>query len=126
VSDGVIDNAVLRQSIAFLSTTKGRKRRRHQHLCLERAYNSTSAKQAMTKRGYVPHMPCKIKRVQKIESRKQGQCATRNVLMQKTSEGVWIEQTHGTTGSENYSQGMNRKQRATLFWFSYHAVSSST
>ncbi len=60
------------------------------------------------------------------EARKKRQCAKRNVLLQKTSDGSQREQTHGTTGSGNYSQGMKRRQRTTLVWFSYHAVSSFT
>ncbi len=65
----VIDNAVAKGPVAFLSTTKGRRRRRqHQHLCLDRAYNSKTAKQAMIKRGYVPHIPYKRKRGQKKEA----------------------------------------------------------
>jgi len=59
----VIDNAVAKGPVAFLSTTKvRRKRRQHQNLCLDRAYSSKSAKQVITKRGYVPHKPYKRNR----------------------------------------------------------------
>jgi putative transposase len=53
---GMIDNAVAKRPVAFLSTAKDRRGRRryHQHLCLDRACNSKSAKQAVTKRRYVP------------------------------------------------------------------------
>jgi transposase len=77
----VIDNAVAKQPVAFLSTAKGRgsRRKQHQHLCLDRAYSSNSVKQAIIKRGYVPHILCKRKKGQKKRP-----YAKRNVLLQKT------------------------------------------
>ena len=42
------------------------------------------------------------------------------------TDGLWKEQTHGTTGSGNCSQDMKRRLRTILAWCSYHAVSSST
>ena len=63
----VIDNAVIKRPvIALLSTTKERKRRKqHQHLCLDRAYNSKSIIQQISKRVYVLHIQYKRKRGQK-------------------------------------------------------------
>jgi IS5 family transposase len=59
----VIDNAVIqRPVIASLSTTKERKSKKNQHLCLDRAYNSKSIIMQISKRGYVPHIPHKRKR----------------------------------------------------------------
>jgi putative transposase len=75
----VIDNAVIKRPvIALLSTTKERKRRKqHQHLCLDRAYNSKSIIQQISKRGYVLHIPYKRKRRHKErEMTSQKSCQT--------------------------------------------------
>jgi transposase len=62
----VIDNAVIKRptttttASTFLSTTK--QRMTHQHLCLDRAYNSKSIENEIINRGYVPHIPYKRKR----------------------------------------------------------------
>src|SRR3954453_16715861 len=62
----VIDNSVIKQP--FVSNTpKGRRHRKHHHLCLDRAYQSKSIKQKMINRGYVPHAPYKRKRGQNKE-----------------------------------------------------------
>jgi putative transposase len=50
-----------------LPTTKQRKRNTHQHLCLDRAYDSKSIKNEIINCGYVPHIPYKRKRGQKKE-----------------------------------------------------------
>ena len=41
---------------AFSSTKIKEKKRKQQHLCIDKAYNSKSVKQAIIKRGYVPHI----------------------------------------------------------------------
>ena len=46
-----MDNAVPKRHISFAKTKDGRKRK--QHLCLDRAYNSKSEEQAIAERGYV-------------------------------------------------------------------------
>jgi hypothetical protein len=58
----VIDNTVIKCPIALSSTTKGRRRKQCQYLCLDRPYSSKSVKQKIIKRGFVRHMPYKIKR----------------------------------------------------------------
>ena len=40
------------------------------------------------------------------------------------SDGLWREQTHGTTGSGSCSQDTKRRQGTILVWFSYNAASS--
>ena len=50
--------------------------RHHQHLCLDRAYNSKSIEKEIIKRGYVPHIPYK---------RKRGQVKEENAYQQKYS-----------------------------------------
>jgi IS5 family transposase len=65
----VIDNSVIKRT-TLSSRLKGRKtsRKQHQHLCLDKAYNSKSVKHEIIKRGYIPHIPYKRKRGQKTET----------------------------------------------------------
>ncbi len=56
----VVDNAVIKRHISSPKTKEGRKRK--QHLCLDKAYNSKLEEQAIAKRGYVLHLPYKRKR----------------------------------------------------------------
>ena len=62
----VMDNAIVKRSSPSAKCNPSRKRKL-QHLCLDKAYNSQTVKQAMIKRGYVPHIPYKRKKGQKIE-----------------------------------------------------------
>src|SRR3954453_14124070 len=57
----VIDNSVLKRP-SESSFTKKKKRRLYHHLCLDRAYSSTSIENEIIRRGYVPHTPYKKKR----------------------------------------------------------------
>ena len=52
----VMDNAIVKRSSPSAKCNPSRKRKL-QHLCLDKAYNSQTVKQAMIKRGYVPHIP---------------------------------------------------------------------
>ena len=50
----VIDNSVIKQP--FVSNKpKGRKHRKHNHICFDRAYQSKSIKQEIINCDYVPH-----------------------------------------------------------------------
>ena len=77
VTEMYVDNAVIKRHISSPKTKDGRKRRKKQHLCLDKAYNSKSVKQEIIKRGYVPHLPHKRKRgevkkeTEKISNRKK-------------------------------------------------------
>jgi hypothetical protein len=44
-----------------------KQRQKHNHLCLDRAYQSKPIEQEIIKRGYVPHIPYKRKRGQRKE-----------------------------------------------------------
>ena len=66
----VMDNMIIKRSSPSTKCNSSRKRKL-QHLCLDKAYNSKTAQQAVTKRGYVPHIPYKRNRGQKIEARCQ-------------------------------------------------------
>ena len=56
----VVDNAVIKRHISSPKTKEGRKRK--QHLCLDKAYNSKPEEQAIAKRGYVIHLPYRTKK----------------------------------------------------------------
>ena len=53
----MVDNAVVKRHILSPKTKDGRKRL--QHLCLDKAYNSEPEEQELLKRGYVLHIPQK-------------------------------------------------------------------
>ena len=58
----VVDNAVIKRPSSYKTKKIGRGRRRNQHLCLDKAYNSKQEEQELIKRGYVLHIPTKRKR----------------------------------------------------------------
>ena len=60
----MVDNRVVKRP-SNKNRTKGR--RRLQHLCLDKAYNSEQEEQELIKRGYVLHIPPKRKRDEKDE-----------------------------------------------------------
>ena len=60
----MVDNAVIKKPSY---KTKTGRRRKLQHLCLDKAYNSKPEEQELIKRGYVLHIPPKIKRDEKEE-----------------------------------------------------------
>jgi transposase len=65
----VVDNRVIKRPPPAYKTktTERRKRRKLQHLCLDKAYNSEPEEQELIKRGYVLHIPPKRKRDEKEE-----------------------------------------------------------
>ena len=81
----VIDNAVvvIKPLEALLSIIKTRGKH-HQHLCLDRAYNSKPIENEIIKLGYVPHIPYKRKRGQRKKSRH----TKRDILMLKIKNGL--------------------------------------
>lgn len=56
----VVDNTVIRRPLSK-STNGKRGKRRQQHLCLDKGYNSVQEEQKLIKRGYVLHIPIKKK-----------------------------------------------------------------
>ena len=65
----VMDNVIIKRSLSSSTTKRNLSRKRKlQHLCLDKAYNSKTVQQAIIKRGYVPHIPFKRNRGQKIEA----------------------------------------------------------
>ena len=72
----VMDNTIIKRSSSSTKLNLSRKRKL-QHLCLDKAYSSKTVKQEIISRGYVPHLPCKRKRggveteTQKMSNRKR-------------------------------------------------------
>jgi len=60
----VVDKAVIKRP---KSLSRSRRRRRLQHLCMDKGYNSTEEEQKLIKRGYILHIPVKKKRKGKEE-----------------------------------------------------------
>jgi hypothetical protein len=71
----VVDNVVIhkRPSPPYKTKTTVRERRRRklQHLCLDKAYNSKPEEQELINRGYVPHIPPKREKEMKQRKRKR-------------------------------------------------------
>ena len=61
----VINSAVIRRSSSSSISKLGIKRRKLQHLCLDKAYNSEPEEQELIKQGYLLHIPYKRKRGEK-------------------------------------------------------------
>ncbi len=57
----VVDNKVIKRP-SFKTKKTGRRGRKLQHLCLDKAYNSEQEEKELIKRGYVLHIPQKRKR----------------------------------------------------------------
>jgi hypothetical protein len=68
----VVDNVVIhkRPSPPYKTKKTGR-RRKIQHLCLDKAYNSKPEEQELINRGYVPHIPPKREKEMKQRKRKR-------------------------------------------------------
>jgi transposase len=58
----VVDNTVIKRPE---SLSRSRRRRRLQHLCLDKGYKSAEEKQKLIKRGYILHIPIKKKKKKK-------------------------------------------------------------
>jgi hypothetical protein len=110
----VMDNMIVKRSSPSPPSSTKRdisRKRKLQHLCLDRAYNSKATKQEIIKRGYLPRLPYKRKRGEV----KTGTQKRSNRKKYPLEYGLWREQTHdGTTGSENFTQDMKRRQRTFL------------
>ena len=61
----VMDDRIIKRLSPSTKCNSSRKRKL-QHICLDKAYNSKTVQQDIIKRGYVPHIPYKRNRGQKI------------------------------------------------------------
>jgi putative transposase len=71
----VADNTVIKRPKSISSSSKprpGRRRKRRQHLCLDKGYKSAQEEQELIKRGYVLHIPIKKKKKGKGEDSEDG------------------------------------------------------
>lgn len=66
----VVDSIVVKRSSSSSKPRSRRRRRKLQHLCLDKAYNSTQEEQELIKRGYVLHIPYKKKKGEKDDNQK--------------------------------------------------------
>lgn len=64
----VVDKTVIKRPKAL---SRSRRRRRLQHLCLDKGYKSAEEEQELIKRGYVLHIPIKKKKGKKDEVGKE-------------------------------------------------------
>jgi transposase len=85
----VIDNTVIKRKPTSSYFAK-KKRTKHHHLCLDRAYSSKSIEKEIIKRGYVPHIPYKRKRGQQQQNVKTSK---KNNLYAKNKRWV-VERTN--------------------------------
>ncbi|MEJ7641554.1 MAG: IS5 family transposase [Candidatus Nitrosocosmicus sp.] len=65
----VVGYSAIKRPVSLSKTKNGRDRK--QHLCLDKAYNSKTAKQEIISRGYVPHLPYKRKRGEEVKTETQ-------------------------------------------------------
>ena len=68
----MVDNTVIKRPPSYKTKNRKRRRRKLQHLCLDKAYNSEPEEQELIKRGYVLHIPPKRKR-DETEKKKRDQ-----------------------------------------------------
>ena len=110
VVTNVVDNIVIKQRRPSSYEPKSGRGKLGEHLCLDKAYNSEPEEQELLKRGYVLHMPHKGKKEGKqlMNKEKKWHHTIKNILPR---DGLWREQTHGTTGFENCSHDMKRRLR---------------
>jgi transposase len=87
----VVDNSVIkrrrrRRRLPSHKPKLGTRRRRLQHLCLDKAYNSKPEEQELIKRGYVLHIPYKKKKGEEVDEEK-----TKAILNRKKySHKRWV------------------------------------
>ncbi len=88
----VVDNIVIeRPSSSSRPKTGRRKRRKLQHLCLDKAYNSEPEEQELLKRGYVLHIPQKRRKGEKEEENVEVKATIQHALNRKKhSAKRWV------------------------------------
>jgi len=87
----VVDNVVIKRPSSYKTKKTGRgRRRKNQHLCLDKAYNSKQEEQELIKRGYVLHIPTKRKR-DKNEKEEEDKVTTQHCSNRKKhSAKRWV------------------------------------
>jgi putative transposase len=83
----VVDSTVIKRQLPSSRPKTGR-RRRLQHLCLDKAYNSEPEEQELLKRGYVLHIPYKRRKGEEaIDGQKTKEVASHH---KKHSPKRWV------------------------------------
>jgi transposase len=89
----VVDNGVVKRPSPSYKTKKTvrERRRKLQHLCLDKAYNSQPQEQELIKRGYVLHIPPKRKR-NETEEEEEAKFTTQHCSNQKkhSAKRWWV------------------------------------
>jgi putative transposase len=81
----VMDDVIVKRSLSSSTNPNLSRKRKLQHLCLDKAYNSSTVKQEIINRGYVQHLPYKRKRgegkteTQKMSNRKKHPAILSNI-----------------------------------------------
>lgn len=87
----VVDNTVIKRpkskSISSSYKPRSGRRRRRQHLCLDKGYKSSQEEQELIKRGYELHIPIKKKRTGKGEGEEEGKVMS---FRKKYSPKRWV------------------------------------
>ena len=85
----VVDNSVIKQRPSSYKP-KSEKRRKLQHLCLDKAYNSKQVEQELIKRRYVVHITYKRKKSEKYEDEEIKTKTKPNLNRKKYSAKRWV------------------------------------
>ncbi len=87
----VVDNAVIKRPSPSYKTKTGTGKRKLQHLCLDKEYNSESEEQELIKRGYVIHIPPKRKRGEKDKEEQEAKVTVQHCSNRKKySAKRWV------------------------------------
>ena len=90
------DNVVIKQRLLRQQSSHKPKlrRRRLQHLCLDKAYNSEPEEQKLIKRGYVLHIPYKKKKVDEVDEERTTAISNRKKHSPKRWVVEWTNSWH--------------------------------
>ena len=114
----VVDNSVIQRQRQMPShKPKPGTRKRLQHLCLDKAYNSEPDEQKLIKRGYVLHIPYKKKKGREVDEEKTITMPNRK----KHSPKRWVvERTNSWRNRcRKLFTGYEKKVDNYLDWYSY-------
>jgi transposase len=130
VTDAV-DNAIIKRPPPSSKTKKTERRRKLQHLCLDKAYNSKQEEQELIIRGYVLHIPSKRKgdekEEEKCEIRMEKQQQQQSCLKRKrySSKRRVVERTNSWHNRfRKLFTRYEKKVENYRDWYSYHVVLS--
>ena len=85
----MVDNVVIRRRPSSKYKNRKIRRRRQQHLCLDKGYNSEQEEQELIKRGYVLHIPIKKKKKESKTDEKDI-TTTDTQIVKKYSPKRWV------------------------------------